>query len=408
MMYKEDVEKRLYSVRRNIIAASKKKNMKNIKLVVAYFLVANCWILPLASQPIAEIGSGVTGFHALGIPRRIIAIDNVCAWPNLSVLKDGTIVASIFNQPTHGRYEGDIECWTSVDQGLNWEYRSTPTQHEPYTVRMNHAAGVNKDGHLIVLCGGWDNIRPELNEESYPLEMSLSISKNGGETWEHESVGLLPVEGLGHLTPFGDIMIAANGDLVLGTYAFERHLDESKSKNEREGHVYIVRSQDGGRSWNHLTPIVKGTHVEAALLHLGNGKWLAASRRFGYTDLDIHTSTDDGFTWSQVTVLGIPSVSAAHLLKLSDGRILLSYGNRNPGNKGIDVRVSNNEGQSWSAPQRVVDLKETNDLGYPAAVELSNGHIMMAYYSSGIQQHGRYHMGIVNFLIDELVVKLPD
>lgn len=251
-----------------------------------------------------------------------------------------SLIASIFNQPTHGRYEGDVECWASDDHGLFWEYRSTPTQHEPYTVRMNHAAGVSKNGDLIVLCGGWDNIRLELNEESYPIEMSLSISKNGGGTWERGSVDLPP--------------------------------------------------------------------VEAAMLHLGKGKWLAASRWFGYTDLDIHTSSDDGFTWTHVTVLGIPSVSAVHLLKLSYDRILLSYGNRSAGNKGIDIRVSNNEEQSWSTPQRVLDLKETNDLGYPAAVELSNGHIMIAYYSSGIQQHGRYHMGIVNFLLDELIVRYPE
>ena len=42
---------------------------------------------------------------------RFIAIANVCAWPNLTVLNDGTIIASIFNKPSHGRGEGDVECW---------------------------------------------------------------------------------------------------------------------------------------------------------------------------------------------------------------------------------------------------------------------------------------------------------
>ena len=37
------------------------------------------------------------------VPRRLIAIDNVCAWPNLVKMKDGTLVTVVFNQPNHGR-----------------------------------------------------------------------------------------------------------------------------------------------------------------------------------------------------------------------------------------------------------------------------------------------------------------
>lgn len=44
-----------------------------------------------------------------------IAIDNVCAWPNLTKMPDGAIIATIFNQPCHGLWEGDVECWASED-----------------------------------------------------------------------------------------------------------------------------------------------------------------------------------------------------------------------------------------------------------------------------------------------------
>lgn len=43
-----------------------------------------------------------------------IAIDNVCAWPNLTLLPDGVIIAAIYNQPCHGTWEGDLECWSSA------------------------------------------------------------------------------------------------------------------------------------------------------------------------------------------------------------------------------------------------------------------------------------------------------
>jgi hypothetical protein len=56
-------------------------------------------------------------------PQPIVAIDNVCAWPNLTVLRDGTIIATIFNQPCHGLWEGDVECWGSADGGRSWTLR---------------------------------------------------------------------------------------------------------------------------------------------------------------------------------------------------------------------------------------------------------------------------------------------
>jgi hypothetical protein len=42
-------------------------------------------------------------------PRPIVAVDNVCAWPNLTVLPDGTITAVGFNKPGHGGVVGDVD-----------------------------------------------------------------------------------------------------------------------------------------------------------------------------------------------------------------------------------------------------------------------------------------------------------
>ena len=52
---------------------------------------------------------------------RYVAVDDVCAWPNLTLLKDGTLTATIFNQPHHGKGEGDVESWVSTDGGRKWE-----------------------------------------------------------------------------------------------------------------------------------------------------------------------------------------------------------------------------------------------------------------------------------------------
>ena len=44
---------------------------------------------------------------------RFVAIDNKCAWPNLTLMPDDSIVATIFGSPCHGFCDGAAECWRS-------------------------------------------------------------------------------------------------------------------------------------------------------------------------------------------------------------------------------------------------------------------------------------------------------
>jgi len=50
-------------------------------------------------------------------PKPIVVADNACAWPNLTVLGDGTIVATVFNAPYHAQIVGDVD-WTDDDVAL--------------------------------------------------------------------------------------------------------------------------------------------------------------------------------------------------------------------------------------------------------------------------------------------------
>jgi hypothetical protein len=50
----------------------------------------------------------------------------------------GGLIATIFNQPSHGAIEGNAEVWASQD-GLFWEKRGVPVENEPQTNRMNVA-----------------------------------------------------------------------------------------------------------------------------------------------------------------------------------------------------------------------------------------------------------------------------
>src|SRR5687767_13102140 len=96
--------------------------------------------------------------------RRLVAIDNVCAWPALTKMPDGSLLATIYNQPSHGGKEGDVECWRSAE-GDFWKRAGVPAPHESQTVRMNHAAGLARNGDVLVLCSAWSlGVQPGVAE----------------------------------------------------------------------------------------------------------------------------------------------------------------------------------------------------------------------------------------------------
>ncbi len=118
---------------------------------------------------------------------RYIAVDNVCAWPNLTLLPNDEIAACIFNQPSHGVNEGDVVCYVSSDQGRMWECRGIPAPHEPLTNRMNVAAGLNRANDLLVLASGW-TINPNVADphtrwNTEVLPMWVCRSSDNGKTW---------------------------------------------------------------------------------------------------------------------------------------------------------------------------------------------------------------------------------
>src|SRR5581483_145838 len=120
--------------------------------------IARCCLLWLAACSsaaiIARAGDLPPAEKPLTVSERYVAIDDVCAWPNLTVLDDGTIIATIFGKPSHGRMEGDVECWASSD-GRFWRKRGIAAQHEGMGNRMNVGVGLAKNRDLVVLASGW-------------------------------------------------------------------------------------------------------------------------------------------------------------------------------------------------------------------------------------------------------------
>jgi hypothetical protein len=322
-------------------------------------------------------------------------IQGVCAWPNVVTLPNGTLIATIFNQPTHGGWEGDLDCWASVDQGQSWTFRGRPGPHEPATNRMNCAAGLARDGHMIVLVSGWSKRNPpphasnaHLGEVLFPW---VCRSSDEARTWVHQDGAIeLPLGRAHKLIPFGTVVHNPDGTLGVSIYGWG---DDPKM---REALFYV--SHDDGRTWKFRSVIAGGLN-ETTLLVLPKGRLLAAARTAGDQHIELYASDDVGKTWQVQGPLSLPKQIPGHLLRLVDGRIVACYGNRCPNNCGIDARVSQDEGATWAGPIRLANMPRS-DGGYPSSAQLADGRIVTAFYTA-IPGRNQYEMRVCTWDVNE-------
>ena len=331
---------------------------------------------------------------------RYIAIDNKCAWPNLTLMPDGSIVAAIFGEPCHQLWEGSSECWISRDGGKLWSFLSVPAHHEPGMCRGDLAAGLTHDNAFVVLCAGRKFAQPKgepidrsrTPDQQGDQEAIVCRSEDGCKTWSH-SMSLSYPANVSSAIPFGDVVKLPERRLGVSCYTMVKESDSA----------WIYFSEDDGRTWGDARLIGADLYNETDLLYLGDGKLLAAARSRGGGETFIFDSDDCGQTWACRGPATLPLQMPAHLCQLQDGSILLTYGVRNRGMLGVCARVSKDEGLTWDAPRvlfnTTVNIANASpqgvDGGYPGSVQLADGTIVTAYYCQRIAAHQRYHMGVV-------------
>lgn len=336
----------------------------------------------------------------MDILERYMAIDNKCAWPNLTLMPDGSIVACVFGEPCHLDWEGAAESWRSQDGGRSWSFLGVPVPNAKGTARGNLAAGLAHNGALVVVCSGRSNISPKGVRPSKPqpyqpfIAPIVSRSEDGGTTWTHENKVFAPETS--KLFLFGNIVTLPGNRLAVTCYSSPDDADENGDS------AWIYFSDDDGRTWGDAR-LIGERYNETNLLALGDGKLLAACRTARTAKTEIFASVDGGQSWTCHGPVTPDRHMPAHLLQLQDQSILLTYGVRLRGMLGVYASISRDEGITWDAPRVLFNIPayESNtsskgtDGGYPSCVQLADGTIVTAYYCQRIPMHQRYHMGIV-------------
>ncbi len=153
--------------------------------------------------------------------------------------------------------------------------------------------------------------------------------------------------------------------------------------NVDSSHLYC--SNDMGKSWSYYSMIAKDHQQklnlnEPSLLHLDGERIMAFMRNTSGNDhLVTAVSNDLGRTWEdwqEKKITGHPT----HPLRLSDGRIFLCYGYRHEP-YGIRACLMDASAENFIGDEIIIrDDGLCGDVGYPWAVEMPDGKVLVVYY----------------------------
>jgi sialidase-1 len=217
----------------------------------------------------------------------------------------------------------------------------------------------------------WELACQRISEEQRKNEIGswMFRSTDGGITWSKR-----------YSTPFnsphGPIQLSTGKQLYCGV--------ELWTKEHRAGSAI---SEDDGQTWqvNGVVPTRDGdTSAQYHELHAveaSDGRIVAHIRNGNPNNPDENLQTvskDGGETWSTPQAMGLWGIPS-FLMKLADDRLLMTYGYRRAP-FGVQARVSDDHGESWSEPMIVYGGGKTVDLGYPSTVQLDDGSLLTIWY----------------------------
>ena len=225
--------------------------------------------------------------------------------------------------------------------------------------------------------------RPQVGVDSF--HMLLMTSDDLGDTWsEPREIGADP----GWNCRSNGIRLK-NGTLLIPTH----HLKYPHISS-------VLLSFDDGQTWTRGPEIVTPGNVgsaEPSVAELPDGELVMALRT---TDgnLWLVRSNDRGRTWNAPEKQDLPAAtSSANLICTSSGKLVLTHNpTKPPLRTELTMRVSENGGRSWSAPLAVAEVAPktgsesvwSRQVCYPSVCELSDGTLLVVW--------ARIEMGVEN------------
>ena len=293
-------------------------------------------------------------------------------------LNGGGLMSAWFGGTAEGK--ADVGIWGAQKTSPGW---SVPVElaREPEVPCWNPVLFHTNDGRL------WLYYKFGPNPSTWTAARKWSSDE--GKTWseaEHLPAGLIgPVR--------AKPLILKDGTIVSG----------SSAEAYRSWAAWIERSNDGGKTWVKIGPILQpaaavakitensttqGTKpkeslltsgiIQPSVISLGGAHLRFYARSTTLTQrVVIADSYDNGVTWTQGKVLDVPNPnSGIDAVALRDGRVVLIYNNTPSGRTPLNLAVST-DGEHFKTFYTLEDAP--GEYSYPALIQAANGDLEMTY-----------------------------
>lgn len=320
-------------------------------------------------------------------------------WPTLARCRSGRLLLTYSGgREGHICPFGRVEMMQSDDDGRTWSFPRvvldgaiddrdsgvvetskgsilvttfTSLAYQPSLVRAMKAAAGSAGAWPEAKLRRWKGVHNRLSAEQRKAELGewMIRSTDGGITWSARYATIVN-------SPHGPIQLSDGRLLYAGK--------ELWTNEQRNG---VCESTDDGQTWRWVSaiPTREGDdpreYHELHAVEAGDGRLIVQIRNQNKAN-DRETlqceSTDGGKTWSTPRAIGVWGLPS-HLLRLKDGRLLMTYGYRRKP-FGNQARISADQGRTWSDPMTVSDDGMGGDLGYPSTVELADGSLLTVWY----------------------------
>ena len=154
--------------------------------------------------------------------------------------------------------------------------------------------------------------------------------------------------------------------------------------------MHLFASDDHGKSWYFIdTPISPAN--ESKVVELVDGSWMVNARTNGKNMRYVHVSTDEGKTWTtrpEPTLID-PGCNGSIIRYTSvkngykKNRLLFSNAKMKKGRKNMTVRISYDEGETWSEGKTIY----TGGSAYSSLTILNNGDIGLFFEQDGYKKN---------------------
>jgi len=336
----------------------------------------------------------------IGQPRSISQQPNLYhGWPTVTQRANGELLLVCSGgRESHVCPFGRVELMRSKDKGKTWSFPRvlidgpiddrdagvvetakgsilvttfTSLAYEPILSRALKIKPGSSGAWSMERLEQWNGAHGRISAQQRKAELGCWMIRSTDGGLSFSSPSRVPVN-----SPHGPVQLSDGRLLYAG-----------KELWHGENRIGVWESIDDGQNWKWLATIPSrdgDDHRQYHELHL-----VEASERKLVVQIRNHNkanaretlqcySTDGGKRWSKprsIGVWGLPS----HLLRLSDGKLLMSYGHRRAP-LGVQARISEDQGKTWS--QRIVlhGKGVSGDLGYPSTVQFDDGSLLTVWY----------------------------